>query len=100
MHTPEASTARLRRAFEYLHSLCVTPEARQSLEAFQRVFAVVMKVPELGRPIVLSSAPSLEEGGGSSDGQIEAGGSMSEVRKVSFMDRLLGRQKRKSLVLS
>ena len=99
MHTPEASTARIHRAFEHLHSLCVEPAAKESLTRFQCQYAEVMGMPELRRmaPIVLGSASGSEAGGGGRDEEAAMG--MSETRKMEFMDRLLGRQKRRSLVM-
>lgn len=79
------------------------------MRMFQRQFAVMMNAPELrprlslageardaiagrvtGGAVKVTGAASVDDGG-------VAG--MSENRKVSFMDRLLGRQKRRSFVL-
>lgn len=67
-----------------------------------------MKCPDLGRPIVLNAPPvrggesGVEgEGGGMEDAGPCGGMSVSEGRKITFIDRLLGRQgKRRSVVLS
>ena len=101
MHTPEAGLARTKRALDLLGALCTTPEAKESLRDFQAVYARQSGLPELAPPkpptrtIVLGSAKD-EEGDASEAGEK----SMSENRKASFMDRLLGRQKRRSLVLA
>ena len=104
MHTPEASIARLHKALEFLEECCTTAEARESLRFFRGTFAVGMKLPEL-KPR-LGAGIGVENGGGgggasgaSGGGEDSAMATMSENRKVSFMDRLLGRQKRRSLVL-
>ena len=97
MHCPEATTARLRRALEHLHDLCVTQEAEDSLVVFQLQYASMMKNPDLSRPIVLNATGKGQAAEAAPGGNAA---SMSEVRKVSFMDLLLGRQKRRSLVLS
>lgn len=101
MHTPEASTARLKRAFEELNSRCATQEAREGLFAFQTQFAGSMNLPELRPPklVLHLGNPDRFDGGVGSD-DASAGG-ISEGRKASFMDRLLGRQgKRRSLVMA
>ncbi|KAF2487995.1 hypothetical protein BDY17DRAFT_320503 [Neohortaea acidophila] len=92
MHTPEANVARLRRAFEELYNLCISQDARDSLAVFQLQYANVMGLEGLARPIRLN-APKRDQ-----DRDVIMGG-MSEERKASFMDRLLGRQKRRSLIL-
>ncbi|KAK5169880.1 uncharacterized protein LTR77_005858 [Saxophila tyrrhenica] len=99
MHTPEASTARIHRAFDHLSSLCVSQEAKESLARFQCQYAEVMKLPELRKvvPIVLGSSSSLGRETEVVDEEAALG--MGEMRKISFMDRLLGRQKRRSLVM-
>ncbi len=98
MHTIEAGEARIFRAFAHLRTFCATQEAKDSLTIFQYAYADMMAMPELGRaaPIVLGGSSGAGE-----DGPEDAGSSlgMSETRKISFMDRLLGRQKRRSLVL-
>lgn len=100
MHTPEASTARIKRALDHLSELCVTPDAKESLLQFQALYARQSGLPELAPPkqptrtIVLGS---IKDDGGAADQSGDK--STSENRKASFMDRLLGRQKRRSLVL-
>ncbi|KAK0843284.1 hypothetical protein LTR03_008789 [Friedmanniomyces endolithicus] len=101
MHSAEANTRRMRRALERLHSLCATPEARESLVVFQLQFAAMQGLPELGRPlqlnlperkIVLNAARGgSEEERGEGEG---VGDGVAEKRKGSFMDRLLGRSRR------
>ena len=97
MHTPEASTARFKRALDHLNTLCATQEARDSLYAFQTQSSGMMHLPELRPPkLVLhlgDSNNTTQEGAGVA--------MMSESRKASFMDRLLGRGqgKRRSLVM-
>ncbi|KAK3691319.1 hypothetical protein LTR37_018680 [Vermiconidia calcicola] len=83
LHAPEATTARLRRAFEYLHSQCGSQEAQESLGHFQVQYAAVVKLPELARCV-----PPIRLGGG---GTVSEGMGVSEGRKASFMERLLGR---------
>jgi hypothetical protein len=101
MHTIEAGEARIHRAFEYLHKMCVTQDAKDSLTLFQYQYADLMRMPELRKmaPIVLGGGRQAEKENGGA--LVEEGGElgMSESRKMSFMDRLLGRQKRRSLVL-
>lgn len=100
MHTSEATTARIKRALDHLSELCITPEARESLLQFQAQYARQSGLPELAPPkpptrtIVLGSVKSDDFTAGD-----RADKSPSEIRKASFMDRLLGRQKRRSLAL-
>ena len=96
--------ARLRRAFETLHELCETAEARRSLAGFRLRFAAVMgrEVGELGCGGGGVGGVICLDGPGVGGGEVGVGGvgGMSESRKLSFMDRLLGRQgKRRSHVI-
>jgi len=107
MHTPEANSKRMRRALESLHSLCATADARTSLVVFQQHLASIQNDPELSRPMQLR-VPERMAGPGSADREqsVESEAStlaasassasmaMSEVRKASFMDRLLGRRRK------
>ena len=101
MHTPEATTARNKRALDHLTELCVTSEARESLLQFQAAYARQLGQPDLAPPkrptrtIVLGSLKD-DLGEAVGDGDKSA----SDSRKTSFIDRLLGRQKRRSLVPS
>lgn len=102
MHTPDANMRRMRRALEHLHSLCVTSEARESLVVFQLQLAAIQNNAELGKPVVSAGAASGEKlivlGRKREKADEGVGAGVSEQRKVSFMDRLLGRNRR-SLVL-
>jgi hypothetical protein len=102
MHTLEASDARIYRAFEYLHTMCATAEAKDSLTLFQYQYADMMKMPELRKmaPIVLGSGGSKDSVavGAGTEGSAAVG--MSESRRMTFVNRLLGRPKRRSLVLA
>ncbi|KAI7271243.1 hypothetical protein KC345_g7248 [Hortaea werneckii] len=100
MHTPDANTRRMRRALEYLHSLCMTQEARESFVVFQLQFAALQGCPELGKPLALS-VPERKivmscrgDGAGGEGGLAGGSGLMSEKRERTFMDRLLGRARR------
>lgn len=98
MYSADATYARVVRAFESLHGWCRTQPAKDSLTFFQCQYADLMKIPELRKlaPIVLGS--SMSEGKEESGFAAAGGeGGISESRKLSFMDRLLGRPKRKSL---
>ena len=107
LHTPEASTARLKRALAELETRCGAREAKESLFAFQTQYAQMMNLPELRPPklVLHLGNGGGGPGGAGMDGAVapaaapaaEAG--LGDVRKASFMDRLLGRQgKRRSLV--
>jgi len=96
MHTPEANMRRMRRALDYLHSLCATQEARESFVVFQLQFAALQNMPELGRPMVLNVPERIVLGSRCEDDGVGEVGLMSEKREKSFMSRLLGRG-RKSL---
>lgn len=101
LHTPAANTARMRRAVEHLYYQCGNDEARESFLKWQKQLAVALSLPELARPIGAKNCAlemSLKEEGhqGSSPG---GGLTLSAGRKISFMDRLLGRRQ-KSLVSS
>lgn len=100
MHTPEASTARLKRALDHLNTVCMTQEAIDSLYSFQGQFSHIMHLPELKPPKVVLHLGDSKQGGGAME-QSEGAATMSESRKASFMDRLLGRggQKQRSLIL-
>ncbi|KAK3703687.1 hypothetical protein LTR37_014265 [Vermiconidia calcicola] len=93
LHAPEATTARLRRAFEYLHSQCGSQEAQESLGHFQVQYAANLKVPELARYCV----PPIRLGGGKVTTE---GNGMSQGRKASFMERLLGKGGRGGVVVA
>ncbi|RMY56168.1 hypothetical protein D0863_13073 [Hortaea werneckii] len=100
MHTPDANTRRMRRALEYLHSLCMTQEARESFVVFQLQFAALQGCPELGKPLALS-VPERKivmscrgDGAGGEGGLGGETGLISEKRERTFMDRLLGRARR------
>ncbi|GAB7363129.1 hypothetical protein MBLNU230_g3418t1 [Neophaeotheca triangularis] len=49
MHTPAATTARQRRALEFLHGLCITDEALNSFLVFQLYIAQQLTCSELAR---------------------------------------------------
>lgn len=103
MHTPEANMRRTRRALEHLYGLCATQAARESFVVFQLQFAATENVPELGRPmqVILPErrfafrCRQEEEAVGGSERDVGVvGGGVGENRKVTFMDRLLGRGKK------
>lgn len=99
MHTPAANTARMRRAIENLYYQCANDEARDSFLKWQKQLAVAMSLPELARSVAGRSC-ALEMSLRKSE-QDDIGSSpmmpLSAQRKISFMDRLLGRRQ-KSLV--
>lgn len=111
MHTNEANTARMRRAIEHLYSLCLTDEAKHSFLVWQKACASALGITELSRPIHGSegfarnwnlemslrstSMMNLASGIGSSGTPPS-----SESRKISLMDRLLGRRQKSSALLS
>ena len=98
MHSPEASTRRMRRALEQLRSLCTTAEARESFVVFQVQLAALQNNPELGRPIVLNVPERKVVLGKTSevtDGcEVDIEGGVGEVRKATFVERLLGKTRR------
>jgi hypothetical protein len=106
-HSPATNTARLRRALEHLHSLCVTDEARESFERFQMDFAAMQHLPELGRPIkARKPEPTIEpaintvpHAGGlefeRTSTVITGGTAKSGARKMSLLDRMLGRREKR-----
>lgn len=106
LNAPGTTTARIRRAFEHLYSLCVTEAARKSFVVFQMQYAALQNNPELSRPIKLDK-PSPLAGGEGSRGGDPVGGTWSSnlpgmtasstARKFSFMERLLGKNKRSSI---
>jgi len=105
LHTTEATTLRLRLAFTTLESECMTPAAKESLRQFRVRYAAAIGCPELTGPIALDPPIAALARSTGPDGEMiaegESGsGGMGEGRKVSFMDRLLGRQKRRSSVLA
>lgn len=92
MHTPQANTARMRRAVVALYALCGNDEARDSFSKWQAQLAIALRNPELRRPVrgmgKMSGCQlemSLREDGTPS--------SVGSGRKPSFMDRILGRRK-------
>lgn len=105
LHTTEATTLRLRLAFTTLESECMTPAAKESLRQFRVRYAAAIGCPELTGPIALDPPMGVMNSGTGANGEAMAepedgNGGISEGRKVSFMDRLLGRQKRRNLVLA
>ncbi|KAK4570537.1 hypothetical protein LTR86_002617 [Recurvomyces mirabilis] len=106
MHTPVATTKRVRRALEHLYGQCVTTEARESFVVFQLEYAALSGNAELGRPLQLKipermlrwpgSRDTVGEGrSGNSSGEL-VGGS-SDLRKTKFMDKLFGKKRRSLL---
>ena len=105
-HSPATNTARLRRALEHLHSLCVTDEARESFVRFQMNFATMQHLPELSRPIKPRNiAPPIEPtrstpyAGGlqveRNSAVVIGGAANSGARKMSLLDRMLGRREKR-----
>lgn len=105
-HSPATNTARLRRALEHLHSLCVTDEARESFVRFQMNFATLQHLPELGRPIKTrnpvttmepigitpyAGGPGIER----NSAVVIGGAAKSGARKMSLLDRMLGRHEKR-----
>lgn len=96
MHTPEANTARMRRAVVALYALCGNDEARDSFSRWQAQLAIALSNPELGRPVRGSGKMSgcqlemrLREDESTPGGSSRVGSS----RKMSFMEKILGRRK-------
>jgi hypothetical protein len=104
-HAPAANTARMRRALEHLHSLCVTEEAMESFVKFQMQYASMQNLPELGRPfkarrpmatsmsktMTHDAGVAVEGGSSPNDGNI----AKSEHRKISLLHRMLGRREKR-----
>lgn len=89
----------MRRALENLYHQCANDEARNSFSKWQKQLAVALSLPELARPVAGKSCAlemSLKEGE-----QAGCGSSpmmpLSAQRKISFMDRLLGRRQKSSV---
>ena len=105
-HSLAANTARMRRAMEHLHSICVTEEARESFVRFQIQYAAAQSMPELGRPITTSrpiilskpsnAAPQVA-GSGTESASLLDNGNMpkGESRKTSLLNRMLGRREKR-----
>jgi hypothetical protein len=91
---------------EHLHSVCVTEEARESFVRFQIQYASVQNLPELSRPITtskpidfsksLNSAP-LATASTLGTGPLMGNGNTpkSESRKISILNRMLGRREKR-----
>lgn len=105
-HSMAANTARMRRALEHLHSVCVTEEARDSFVRFQIQYASVQNLPELGRPITTSkpiilskslNAVPLSSASTVGTSPLVGNGSTpkSENRKISLFNRMLGRREKR-----
>jgi hypothetical protein len=101
-----ANTARMRRALEHLHSICVTEEARDSFVRFQTQYASVQNLPELARPITTSKPIVLNKslnavaqvtGSRVGTGPLMGNGNTpkSESRKISLFNRMLGRREKR-----
>ncbi|CAK3820542.1 Hypothetical predicted protein [Lecanosticta acicola] len=94
MYTPAATESRMRRAVKYLYDECATEDARQSFLKWQKQLTAVMDNPELGKPVggsgkncaLQMSLSESDEYGGSGSTPLSTG------RKISFMDRLLGKK--------
>ena len=104
-HSMAANTARMRRALEYLHSICITEEARDSFVRFQIQYASVQNSPELSlpittsKPIVLSkflnAAPQVTASRlGTGSLTNDSNSPKSESRKISLFNRMLGRREK------
>ena len=111
MHTPAANTARMRRALEHLHSQCSTYEAKDSFVKFQMQFAALQNLPELAKPIknakMMGFGRSSEESARARrlaeearvrveviDHRDSAGKHARGARKISLLDRMLGRREK------
>jgi hypothetical protein len=105
-HSLAANTARMRRALEHLHSICVTEEARESFVRFQIQYASAQNTPELGRPITTSRPIVLSKPSHATpkvaDSKIARASfpddnnmPKSESRKISLLNRMLGRREKR-----
>jgi hypothetical protein len=105
-HSVTANTARMRRAMEYLHSVCVTEEARDSFVRFQIQYASVQNMPELSRPITTSKPINLSKSLNAAPlvtastlgmGPVKGNNNTpkSEGRKISLFNRMLGRREKR-----
>ncbi|UJO19830.1 uncharacterized protein CLAFUR5_10006 [Fulvia fulva] len=92
IHTPDANCARMRRAIELLHSQCATDEAKRSFYVWQKQLAVALQTPELAKPVAGARHCQLEMS--LKDHSSSPGSPFGSGRKVSFLDRLLGRKER------
>jgi hypothetical protein len=103
-HSMATNTARMRRALEHLHSICVTEEARDSFVRFQIQYASVQNLPELSRPITTSKPIVLSKALNAvplsstvGTGPLIGNGNTpkSESRKISLFNRMLGRREKR-----
>ena len=105
-HSLAANTAHMRRALEHLHSICVTEEARDSFVRFQIRYASVQNLPELSRPITTSKPINLSKSLDAAPpatastvgmGPVVHGNNTpkSESRKISLLNRMLGRREKR-----
>lgn len=95
LYTPAATEARMRRAVKYLHSECATDEARQSFYKWQQSLKDALNAPELRKPVGGKSCAlqmSLSEVLRTSETNGYGTPPLSAGRKISFMDRLLGKK--------
>lgn len=90
MHSAEAITGRMRPALVELHGYCTTEAARESFGVFQLQYAALQNNPVLGQPIAIPRSKARETVVVGED----CSASMSRERKMSFMERLLGRSRR------
>ena len=105
-HSMATNTARMRRALEHLHSVCVTEEARDSFVRFQIQYASVQNLPELSRPVTTSkpivlskalNAVPLSSASTVGTGPLVGNGNTpkSESRKISLFNRMMGRREKR-----
>lgn len=104
MHSAEADLKRMLRALEHLHSLCSTSQALHSFISFQLQLASIKNLPELAKPIHSANSVIVlnrEEREQSTTSDLSSPQSvstriekLSDGRKSTFMDRLLGRAAR------
>jgi hypothetical protein len=86
----------MRRAVVALYALCGNDEARDSFSRWQAQLAIALSNPELGRPVRGSGKMSgcqLEMRLREDESTPGASSSVGSSRKMSFMEKILGRRK-------
>lgn len=93
-----AKVARVRSALEQLHKHCKTEEAKESLVAFQLQYASLNNVPDLVKPMSKSSISASQFAENSEPVTSHSTATVPTTRKMSFVSRLLGRDRRGTVV--
>ncbi|EON65368.1 hypothetical protein W97_04606 [Coniosporium apollinis CBS 100218] len=99
---PGAEERRARKVFEQLYEVCITDEARSSLCLFARTYGRIHNMPSILWSSLSSAKPKAEDKDvtpsptASLMTENKKPGDMGPPRKMSFMERLMGKNRKSS----